>query len=65
MCEIRERNERGECWLIIDGMVLDVTRWLPEHPGGNSIIPEQVGGGGERVVVVSCTSCFTKGFGPK
>jgi hypothetical protein len=23
------------------GMVLDVTRWLPEHPGGSSIIPAQ------------------------
>ncbi|GFH14087.1 cytochrome b5, partial [Haematococcus lacustris] len=26
---------------IMDGMVLDVTRWLPEHPGGSSIIPRQ------------------------
>ena len=22
-------------------MVLDVTRWLPEHPGGSTIIPRQ------------------------
>jgi cytochrome b involved in lipid metabolism len=22
-------------------MVLDVTRWLPEHPGGSTIIPSQ------------------------
>ncbi len=22
-------------------MILDVTRWLPEHPGGSSIIPAQ------------------------
>ncbi len=22
-------------------MVLDVTRWLPEHPGGSRIIPAQ------------------------
>eukprot|EP00658_Telonema_sp_P-2_P042291 TRINITY_DN30347_c0_g1_i2.p1 TRINITY_DN30347_c0_g1~~TRINITY_DN30347_c0_g1_i2.p1 ORF type:complete len:100 (-),score=20.27 TRINITY_DN30347_c0_g1_i2:293-592(-) len=22
-------------------MVFDVTRWLPEHPGGSAIIPEQ------------------------
>ncbi|PSC67239.1 cytochrome b5 [Micractinium conductrix] len=39
--EIRELNARGGCWLILDGMVLDVTRWLPEHPGGSRIIPEQ------------------------
>ena len=23
------------------GMILDVTRWLPEHPGGSAIIPAQ------------------------
>jgi len=26
---------------VIDGMVLDVKRWLPEHPGGDRIIPAQ------------------------
>lgn len=30
-----------QVWLILDGMVLDVGRWLPEHPGGASIIPKQ------------------------
>ena len=23
------------------GMLLDVKRWLPEHPGGSTIIPRQ------------------------
>ena len=32
---------RGETLLLLDGMVLDITRWLGEHPGGSSIIPEQ------------------------
>eukprot|EP01026_Neomeris_dumetosa_P017779 TRINITY_DN16897_c0_g1_i3.p1 TRINITY_DN16897_c0_g1~~TRINITY_DN16897_c0_g1_i3.p1 ORF type:complete len:522 (-),score=46.07 TRINITY_DN16897_c0_g1_i3:231-1643(-) len=41
LSEVNERNARGECLLLMDGMVLDVTRWLPEHPGGNTIIPEQ------------------------
>ena len=36
-----EHNERGGCWIVIDGMVLDVKRWLPEHPGGDRIIPAQ------------------------
>ena len=27
--------------LMMDGMVFDVTRWLPEHPGGSGIIPAQ------------------------
>ncbi|CAI5513176.1 unnamed protein product [Closterium sp. Naga37s-1] len=40
--ELAERNASGNCWLLLDGMVLDVTRWLPEHPGGDTIIPTQV-----------------------
>ena len=33
--------KRGDTWLLLDGMVLDITRWLPEHPGGSEIIPQQ------------------------
>ena len=37
-----KRNEdNNETILVMDGMVYDVTRWLPEHPGGNTIIPKQ------------------------
>ncbi|RHY01532.1 hypothetical protein DYB28_000998 [Aphanomyces astaci] len=37
-----ERNVVGnEFWLIMDGMVLDITRWLPEHPGGSELIPKE------------------------
>lgn len=39
--EVKRLNAAGGCWLILDGMVLDVTRWLPEHPGGSTIIPRQ------------------------
>lgn len=39
--EVTAANARGACWLVIDGMVLDVTDWLSEHPGGSSIIPAQ------------------------
>lgn len=42
---------RGETLLLLSGMVFDITRWLPEHPGGSSIIPEQALG-------VDCTSFF-------
>lgn len=40
--EVVEHNARGGCWIVMDGMVLDVERWLPEHPGGEHIIPQQV-----------------------
>lgn len=39
--EVVTRNEAGEVLLLMDGMVLDVTRWLDEHPGGSTIIPDQ------------------------
>jgi len=37
----RRNNENDELLIILDGMVLDITRWLGEHPGGPSIIPTQ------------------------
>eukprot|EP00775_Hariotina_reticulata_P007989 gene7989-8187_t len=34
-------DDLEQVWLVLDGMVLDVGRWLPEHPGGSTIIPAQ------------------------
>ena len=34
-------NRGGGVRVVVDGMVLDVKRWLPEHPGGDRIIPAQ------------------------
>eukprot|EP00899_Mesostigma_viride_P028493 jgi/Mesvir1/8829/Mv02730-RA.1 len=39
--EVVASNRAGNVWLIIDGAIFDVTRWLPEHPGGSTIIPRQ------------------------
>ena len=39
--EVIRRNGDGETLLCIDAMIFDVTRWLPEHPGGSTIIPTQ------------------------
>ena len=42
LAEVVERNnENHELLIILDGMVLDITRWIDEHPGGASIIPTQ------------------------
>jgi cytochrome b involved in lipid metabolism len=37
----RGSEKEKETLLLIAGAVYDVTRWLPEHPGGNTIIPKQ------------------------
>lgn len=34
-------GKRGDTLLLMAGMVLDITRWLDEHPGGSTIIPQQ------------------------
>lgn len=48
--EVKKRNEGNELLIIVDGMVLDISRWIDEHPGGPSIIPTQA-------LNIDCT-CF-------
>ena len=35
------RRQSRVLYAMAAGMVLDVTRWLPQHPGGTKIIPAQ------------------------
>ncbi|CAI5746106.1 unnamed protein product [Peronospora destructor] len=39
--EVVRRNQSGEVWLVIQGMVLDITRWISEHPGGSELIAQE------------------------
>ena len=39
--DVMRHNEAGGCWVTMDGMVYDLEAWLPEHPGGATIIPQQ------------------------
>jgi cytochrome b involved in lipid metabolism len=32
--EISKHNSEGDCWVIIDKEVYDVTNFLADHPGG-------------------------------
>ncbi|ORX38823.1 FAD binding domain-domain-containing protein [Kockovaella imperatae] len=36
--EVAKHNKESDCWVIIDGQVLDVTNFLSEHPGGAKAI---------------------------
>lgn len=36
--EVARHNEKEDIWVIIDGQVLDVTKFLPDHPGGEKAI---------------------------
>jgi cytochrome b involved in lipid metabolism len=36
--EVSTHNKKEDIWVVIDGQVLDVTKFLPDHPGGEKAI---------------------------
>merc|ERR1719343_1287789 len=38
MEEVAKHNKKGDCWVVLNGKVLDVTNFLGEHPGGELAI---------------------------
>eukprot|EP01013_Petalomonas_cantuscygni_P023777 TRINITY_DN45283_c0_g1_i1.p2 TRINITY_DN45283_c0_g1~~TRINITY_DN45283_c0_g1_i1.p2 ORF type:complete len:662 (+),score=182.11 TRINITY_DN45283_c0_g1_i1:121-2106(+) len=36
--EVAKHNTKGDCWVIVNGQVLDVTDFLADHPGGSKAI---------------------------
>ncbi|KAI1311609.1 hypothetical protein EDD11_003349 [Mortierella claussenii] len=36
--EVAKHNKPDDCWVIVNGQVLDVTKFLPDHPGGKKAI---------------------------
>jgi L-lactate dehydrogenase (cytochrome) len=32
--EISKHNTPGDCWIVVNGKVWDITEFAPEHPGG-------------------------------
>ncbi|XP_068665075.1 uncharacterized protein [Aristolochia californica] len=43
--EVSLHASKNDCWLIIKGMVYDVTNFLEEHPGGDDVLVEASGKG--------------------
>lgn len=38
LTEIANHNSEQDCWVIIKDMVYDLTKFLPDHPGGKKAI---------------------------
>merc|ERR1719277_2947793 len=38
MEEVAKHNTKADCWVVVNGEVLDVTKFLSEHPGGELAI---------------------------
>eukprot|EP00927_Polykrikos_kofoidii_P079036 TRINITY_DN7582_c0_g1_i4.p1 TRINITY_DN7582_c0_g1~~TRINITY_DN7582_c0_g1_i4.p1 ORF type:complete len:466 (-),score=65.40 TRINITY_DN7582_c0_g1_i4:67-1464(-) len=38
MAEVAKHRSRGNCWVVLHGKVLDVSNFLPKHPGGENVL---------------------------
>ncbi|KZW01656.1 Flavocytochrome c [Exidia glandulosa HHB12029] len=38
MAEVAKHNKKDDIWVVVNGEVLDVTKFLPDHPGGEKAI---------------------------
>jgi cytochrome b involved in lipid metabolism len=36
--EVAKHNKEDDCWVVVNGQVLNVTKFLPDHPGGKKSI---------------------------
>jgi len=43
MEEVAKHTAPGNVWIVINGEVLDVTKWIPNHPGGEQAIMQYAG----------------------
>ncbi|RWR87203.1 cytochrome b5 [Cinnamomum micranthum f. kanehirae] len=41
--EVSNHNHNKDCWLIINGKVYDVTKFLEDHPGGDEVLLSATG----------------------
>jgi L-lactate dehydrogenase (cytochrome) len=41
--EISSHNKDTDCWIVVDGQVWDITKFVPDHPGGPGIIYKYAG----------------------
>ena len=43
MEEVAKHNKKEDLWIVVKGVVLDVTNWLDEHPGGPQALFSHMG----------------------
>ncbi|KAK4748998.1 hypothetical protein SAY87_026447 [Trapa incisa] len=43
LAEVSEHSSSTDCWLVIEGKVYDVTKFLEDHPGGDEVLLASTG----------------------
>jgi len=46
MADVKKHSTATDCWSVVDGIVLDLTQWIPQHPGGAGVIEAMCGNDG-------------------
>lgn len=41
--QVSSHKSAKDCWMVIDGKVYDITKFIEEHPGGEEVLIEQAG----------------------
>lgn len=41
--EVNKHNTRNDVWVVVNGKVYDVTKFLDEHPGGEEVLMDVAG----------------------
>ena len=40
--ELKKHNSEGDVWMAIHGLVYDVSKFMPDHPGGHTRLPSEL-----------------------
>ncbi|KAL5559142.1 hypothetical protein UlMin_035353 [Ulmus minor] len=43
LSQVAQHKSKNDCWFVINGRVLDITKFLEEHPGGEEVLLESAG----------------------
>lgn len=43
LAEVAAHNKDGDCWVVVDGVVCDVSSYMLKHPGGKDLIFRSAG----------------------
>ncbi|GAV84520.1 Cyt-b5 domain-containing protein [Cephalotus follicularis] len=43
LAQVAQHKSNKDCWFVISGRVLNVTKFLEEHPGGEEVLLESAG----------------------
>lgn len=63
--EVAAHNKADDCWIVVDGVVYDVTPFLSEHPGGKKVVVSVAGQDATQKFRLFHQPSVLRKYGPK